>query len=91
MPWDGNERRQSPYCNCGVMLPEMKESIDDIHQILTGNGKPQEGLVFKVAKNTDHRHFMSKWGWLVVSLITAAPFTVFIWIVVGMLRNGPFK
>ena len=88
MTWDGNERRQSPYCNCGVMLPEMKESIDDIHQILTGNGKPQEGLVFKVAKNTDHRRFMEKWGWLVVMLLTSAPFSIFVGIMVWKAHNG---
>ena len=77
--WDGKENRNTPYCNCGSLLTVIDDKVEDIRNILTGN---------KVARNTDHRHFMSKWGWLVVSLITAAPFTIFIWVVIGIIKNG---
>lgn len=47
-------------------MDEMKKQINDIHKILTGNGNPESGLVFKVAQNTRFVKFWEKFGWIVI-------------------------
>lgn len=47
-------------------MEEMKKQIADIHRIITGNGHPEEGLVFKVAQHARFISFWEKFGWVVV-------------------------
>ena len=55
------------------MTPEqydyIKDKLDTLCEILTGNGKPEEGLVMKVGKNTWHRRIASKLMWLAITAL----------------------
>lgn len=57
-----NDNRRESYCNmgCNESIDEMKDTLKDIHKILTGNGDPKGGLVYRVAKNTDFRYTARK-------------------------------
>lgn len=57
-------------------MEEMKKQIDDIHKILTGNGSPKDGLVFKVAIVEQHVQFFNKFGWLILTGAVSIPFTI---------------
>lgn len=47
-------------------MEEMKKQIADIHRIITGNGHPEDGLLFKVAQHNRFIVFWEKLGWVVV-------------------------
>lgn len=50
--------------------------VDDIHLILTGNGHPEEGLLYKNQKNTEFRMFWMKFGWMILGGVAGIPCTV---------------
>ena len=64
------------------------KSIDDIHHILTGNGNPEEGLVYMTRKNTDFRLFWERFGWLVLAAFAGVPCTVVAGIVLHIAKGG---
>lgn len=45
--------------------------VEDLCTMLTGNGDPEKGLVFRVEQNSGHRRWMAKFGWIVVSMIAS--------------------
>lgn len=47
-------------------LKKAFESIEQIKVMLTGNGHPEEGLIYKNQKNTEFRNFWEKIGWVVI-------------------------
>lgn len=57
----GEERR--------IDMIEMKKQVADIHKILTGNGTPEKGLVFVVAK---HREYFSALTKIITALSVIA-------------------
>jgi len=52
---------------------DTRMKIDKIYLILTGNGHPEEGLVFKVAQNTRFVKFWEKFGWAFVVAMLGVP------------------
>ncbi len=56
-------------------ISDISDKVGAIHQILTGNGRPKEGLVFKVEMNTNHRKVSNKvmTTVLVIVLMTTIP------------------
>lgn len=69
-----------------VGMDEMKRQIADIHRILTGNGEPKKGLVFKMAVVEDHVRFMKRFGWLILTVSIGLPFTVLTHIILSRLH-----
>lgn len=65
---EAGERRQG--------MDEMKRQIADIHKILTGNGQPESGLVFKVAQHGRFIGFWEKFGWVILTALAGVPPTV---------------
>lgn len=63
-------------CEHCAEVGDIRKKIRDIHEILTGNGKPESGLVFKVAIVTNHVNFMNRFGWLILTGAVGVPFTV---------------
>lgn len=47
-------------------LKDAVQSLKEIKLILTGNGHPEDGLVYKNQKNTEFRNFWEKIGWAVI-------------------------
>jgi len=84
-----DDRRKIPYSNCDNHLVDIKDKLDDICNILTGNSNPVEGLVYKCQRNTDHRNYMEKWGWKIISLATSVPFLIVIGVLVWKIRDVP--
>jgi len=67
-------------------MDEMKQQISDIHRILTGNGDPKKGLVFKMAMVEDHVGFMKKFGWLILTAAVGLPFTILTGVILSRLH-----
>lgn len=47
---------------------EHKQTIKDIHKAIYGNGKPEEGLIWKVAHNTEFITMVKKWFNFIVAI-----------------------
>lgn len=62
-----------PHCK---EMGQTRSQIADMHKIITGNGKPKEGLVFKVAKVEEHVDFVRAVWWKVLAGAIGVPFTV---------------
>lgn len=62
--------------HCKEMEPTRKQ-IADMHYVLTGNGDPKKGLVFKVAVVEEHVSFMKRFGALILTGAVGVPFAVF--------------
>lgn len=57
-------------------LRTANEKLDKIYEIITGNGSPEDGLVFKVAQHGRFVQFWEKfWGWILSAAI-GVPFAV---------------
>lgn len=79
-----NENRKLPYCNypdhVGI-LPEiknLKNEIKELCKLIKGNGDPQGSLIFKVERNTLHRKWIERFGWMVLTAAVGVPFTVIV-------------
>lgn len=68
-------------------MQEMKAQISDIHRILTGNGHPENGLVFKVALHGKHVNFMEKFGGWILAGAVGLPFTVLSGVLIFKLNH----
>lgn len=72
--------------------PEEKErlfkQVNDIHTILTGNGHPEDGLIYKVRLTTDFMHFWQKFGWIILAGFAGVPCTVVAGIILHMVKGG---
>lgn len=68
-------------------LDDAIKKIDDIHIILTGNGHPEAGLVFKVAQNTKFVNFWERFWGLILTASIGVPFTILTGIVVFKLTH----
>ena len=58
----------------------LMEKVDAIYRALYGNGR--QGILLEIDRNAQHRKFMQRWGWLIISLITSIPFTVFTGVII---------
>lgn len=74
-----------------MFTKEEKESllqgVKDIQHILTGNGSPENGLVYKNQKNTDFRLFWEKFGWLVFGAVATPSCAVIVMVIVSVVRG----
>ena len=81
MEWDGVSERRQDY---QVLTKEEKDNllndIKNIRLILTGNGDPKRGLVYRVDRHDDFiSNFtggMRKLTWAVVTAVLGVPATV---------------
>jgi len=69
MSYDGPERRKVNSVFTKEEKETLLQNVKDIKIILTGNGHPENGLVYKSQKNTDFRLFWEKFGWLILAAI----------------------
>jgi hypothetical protein len=53
-----------------------RKQVSDIHKMLTGNGDPVAGLVFKVAIVEQHVKFMNTFGGWILAGAVGVPFAV---------------
>jgi hypothetical protein len=58
--YNGPERRQLRCVLHEEMLKDMSEKMKDIHTLITGNGHPEEGILFRVAQNSLFRKRVDK-------------------------------
>jgi len=65
------------FCEHCKDMEETREQIARMYHIITGNGDPREGLVFKVAVVEEHVTFMKRFGALILAGAVGVPFTVF--------------
>lgn len=77
--YEGEERRNG--------MDEMKKQIADIHKMLTGNGDPKAGLVFKVAIVEQHVKFMNTFGGWILAGAVGVPFAVLSAVIIFKLTN----
>lgn len=54
-------------------LKQANETLRKIELIMTGNGHPEQGLIYRVNKNTDFRMFWERFGWLILGAVFSAP------------------
>lgn len=52
------------------------EDVRNIRLVLTGNGHPETGVVFKVAQHASFVGFWQKFGWLILAGFAGVPCTV---------------
>lgn len=68
-------------------MEEMKKQIGDIHKMLTGNGDPKAGLVFKVAVVEQHVTFMNTFGGWILAGAVGVPFAVLTGFIIFKLQS----
>lgn len=67
-------------------MEETRKQVKSMYHIITGNGNPKNGLVFKLAIVEEHVTFMKKFGALILAGAIGLPFSVLaVWI------NGHLK
>lgn len=66
----------------------MRQKINDMHTILLGNGKPEDGLAFKVAQHAEFIGFWKRFWWLILGAIVAVPPTVMAAIIINILQTS---
>ena len=55
---------------------EIKVANKKFENTLTGNGHPQDGLIYKVELNTNFRSFWERFGWLILAGFAGVPCTI---------------
>ena len=88
MTYGGPERRKCTVSFSESEKDRLFKQVGDIHLILSGNGHPEEGLVFKVAKVTEFMEFWQKFGWLILAGFAGVPCTVIAGIVLHVVKGG---
>ncbi len=73
-------------CNKEAFLNQMMVKISDIHKIFYGPpGEPKKGLLIEIDRNTGHRLWMSKWGWMVLGICPMVIGGAVAWVLRGLL------
>ena len=67
--YEGEERRQVKCALHDDMLKRMSKQVSDLHKVITGNGDPTTGILFKVAENTIFRKKVDKVIWTLAILV----------------------
>lgn len=86
--WDGKERRIETSVFTQSEKENLIQSVKDIHLILTGNGHPENGLVYKSHRNTEFRLFWEKFGWIILAGFAGVPCTVVAGIVLWVVKGA---
>lgn len=64
------------YCEHCKRVDETRDQIAKIYHVITGNGDPKEGLVYKVSRVEEHVSFMQEFGWKILAGAIGVPFAV---------------
>lgn len=67
-------------------LESIEKKQDQILLILTGNGKPEEGLSFRVAQHAEFVGFWKRFGWVVLGALAGIPPTIMAAIIINMIH-----
>lgn len=69
--------QESSRCYYSPVIEEIRQKTSDVHKIFYGvAGDYKRGILFELDRNTVHRKFMEKWGFVILTAFTGVPFTV---------------
>ena len=85
--YTGPERRKHNSMFSEQEKQKLLKQIDDIHLILSGNGHPEEGLIYKTQQNTEFRLFWERFGWLILAGFAGVPCTVLAGIFLHLVKG----
>lgn len=63
-------------CSHCKEMETTRKQVSDMYHIITGNGNPKQGLVFKVAKVEEHVDLVHQVWWKILAGAVGVPFTV---------------
>lgn len=64
------------FCDHCKDMEVTRKQVADMYHIITGNGDPKKGLVFKVAKVEEHVDLVHQVWWKILCGAVGVPFTV---------------
>lgn len=75
------------HCEHCREMKDTREQVAQMYKIITGNGRPQDGLAFRVAQHAEFVGFWKRFGWLILGAIIAVPPTVMAAVIVNILQG----
>lgn len=68
---------------------QIRIKVDKTEKMVTGNGKIEEGIAFRVKRVEDHVDFVHRFGWIIVGALATIPSGVITGIVIYIFKmNG---